>query len=314
MTLPPSPHRVADARPDNWASRWTPPALLPYVQIARWDRPIGAWLLFWPCAWGAGLAAVAARTGLPNFSDVVLFLAGAFAMRGAGCTWNDIVDRDIDGRVARTASRPLPSGRLTLAAAFAFLAAQLLVGLVILLQFNDFAVVVGLCAVLPIAIYPFMKRITWWPQAMLGICFSWGALMGWAAHLAGLGFAALLLYAGSIAWVIAYDTIYALQDIEDDALVGVHSTARLFGPRVRQGVLLFYGLAVAILAAALVVAGAGWAGWLGLAAFAAVLAWEIATLDPADPARCLALFKANSPAALVLFAGLTLDCAVRALG
>jgi 4-hydroxybenzoate polyprenyltransferase len=312
MSRSDSRQRVADADPGNWAWRWAPPALLPYVQLARWDRPIGAWLLFWPCAWSAALAAVAAGRGLPHFSDVVLFLLGAFAMRGAGCTWNDIVDRDIDARIARTASRPLPSGRVTLAGTIVFLAVQLLAGLAILLQFNDFAVVVGLCAMLPIAAYPFMKRITWWPQAMLGICFSWGALMGWAAYFGSLGWAAILLYLGSIAWVIAYDTIYALQDIEDDVMVGVHSTARLFGPRVRQGTALFYGLAVVILAAALLAAGAGWASYAGLIGFAAVLGWEVATLDPADPKRCLVLFKANSPAALILFAGLVLDRIVRA--
>jgi 4-hydroxybenzoate polyprenyltransferase len=233
-------------------------------------------------------------------------------MRGAGCTWNDLVDRDLDARVERTRSRPIPSGQVSVAQAAAFLLLQALVGLLVLLQFNRFTVICGFASLAVVAVYPFMKRITWWPQAMLGICFSWGALMGWAAYFGALGWAAILLYLGSIAWVIAYDTIYALQDIEDDVMVGVHSTARLFGPRVRQGTALFYGLAVVILAAALLAAGAGWASYAGLIGFAAVLGWEVATLDPADPKRCLVLFKANSPAALILFAGLVLDCIVRA--
>jgi 4-hydroxybenzoate polyprenyltransferase len=312
--MPPSPPpTVADAAPGNWADRWAPPALLPFVHLARWDRPIGAWLLFWPCAWSAALASDAARAALPDFWHIGLFLIGAFAMRGAGCTWNDIVDRDIDAKVARTASRPLPSGRIGLAGAFAFIAAQLAVGLLALLQLNGFAVVVGLCSMLPISIYPFMKRITWWPQAMLGICFSWGALMGWSAWYGRLDVPALVLYGASIAWVIAYDTIYALQDIEDDVLVGVHSTARLMDGRVRPLLVGFYGLASAGLGAALALIGAGPLAYAGLAGFAAVLGWEIVVLRPADPRHCLRLFKANSPAALILFLGMVADGLARSL-
>src|SRR5690348_9583868 len=203
--------RVADST-GNWVDRLAPVGIRPYLRLARLDRPIGSWLLLMPCWWSAGLAAVAARAPYPNPWHVVLFFIGAFVMRGAGCTWNDIVDRDIDAKVERTARRPIPSGQVGVKQALGFLVLQLVVALVVLQQFNLVAIVLGFVAILPVATYPFMKRITWWPQAVLGICFGWGALMGWAASEASLSGAANLLFLGSILWVIGYDTIYALQD------------------------------------------------------------------------------------------------------
>jgi 4-hydroxybenzoate polyprenyltransferase len=297
---------VADAAPGNLVDRFAPNWLKPFARLARWDRPIGAWLLFWPCALGAALAGIAAGAA-PRVDHIALFLIGSFAMRGAGCTWNDIVDRDIDARVARTASRPLPSGQVTTRAAAIFLALQLLIGLAVLVQFNGFAILVGFAAVLPVITYPFMKRITWWPQVNLGICFSWGVLMAWAAVFATIEAPALLFYLGSILWVIGYDTVYALQDVEDDVLAGVHSTALLFGRNVRGWLAGFYAAAVAALAAGLAAGGAGPLAYLGLILFAGHLAWQVTALAPQDPRLCLLIFKSNSLAALILFVFLSAD-------
>ena len=301
--------RVADST-GNWVDRWAPAVARPYLRLARFDRPIGAWLLLIPCWWSSGLAAIYARAGLPNIWHLVLFFVGAFVMRGAGCTWNDIVDRDLDGRVDRTRSRPIPSGQVSVAGAAAFLVVQALVGLAVLLQFNGFAIATGIASLAIVAIYPFMKRITWWPQIVLGLAFSWGALMGWAAAFGRLDVPALLLYAGSIAWVIAYDTIYAHQDREDDALIGIKSTARLFGPRTRPMLMMFDTAAIVLIGIAGAIAGGGVPFWLGLVVFAAHLAWQIARLDVGDPALCLALFKSNRDAGLILFAGMVLDAAL----
>jgi 4-hydroxybenzoate polyprenyltransferase len=302
--------RVADST-GNWVDRRAPARWRPYLRLARFDRPIGAWLLLVPCWWSSGLAAIAAGARLPNLWHLALFLVGAFAMRGAGCTWNDIVDRDLDGRVERTRSRPIPSGQVTLAAAAAFLVIEALVGLLVLLQFNLYAIATGIASLAIVAIYPFMKRITWWPQIVLGLAFSWGALMGWAATFGRLDAPALLLYAGSIAWVIAYDTIYAHQDREDDALIGIKSTARLFGDRTRPMLMLFDGVAVALIGIAGGLAGAGLPFLIGLAGFAAHLGWQIARLDIGDPELCLKLFKSNRDAGLILFAGMVIDAALR---
>ncbi len=306
------PGRVADST-GNWVDRRAPVWLRPYLQLARFDRPIGAWLLLMPCWWSAGLAAMAARAPLPNVAHVALFFVGAFVMRGAGCTWNDIVDRDLDAQVERTRSRPIPSGRVSVAQAAAFLLAQALVGLAVLLQFNRFTVMTGIASLAVVVVYPLMKRITYWPQIVLGLAFSWGALMGWPAWFGRLDPPAYLLYAGSIAWVIAYDTIYAHQDREDDVLIGVKSTALLFGPRTKPMLALFYALAVLLIGAAGSMAGAGVAFWLGLLAFAAHLAWQIVRLDIADPDDCLAVFKSNRDAGLILFAGMVADGLVRAM-
>src|SRR5882757_5338783 len=219
--------RVADST-GNWVDTLAPSWFRPYLRLARADRPIGAWLLLLPCWWSAALAAIATGQPIPDPSHLALFFVGAFVMRGAGCTWNDIVDRDLDAKVARTRSRPIPSGQVSVKAAAVFLVAQALVGLAVLLQFNRFTILVGISSLGIVAIYPLMKRFVSWPQLVLGLAFSWGALMGWAAVFSRLEAPALLLYAGSIAWVIGYDTIYAHQDREDDALIGVKSTARLF--------------------------------------------------------------------------------------
>jgi len=302
--------RVADA-PGNWVDRLAPPPLRPYLRLARFDRPIGAWLLLMPCWWSAGLAAVAAKAATPSPSHVLLFFIGAFVMRGCGCTWNDIVDRRIDAQVARTRSRPIPSGQVSLTGAVVFLMLQALIGLAVLLQFNGFAIATGIASLAIVAVYPFFKRITYWPQVVLGLAFSWGALMGWAATFGRLDLPALLLYAGSIAWVIGYDTIYAHQDREDDALVGLKSTALLFGARTKPILSIFYSAAVILIAMAGWIAGAGALFGLGLAAFAAHLAWQTWRLDIDDADRCLALFKSNRNAGLILFAGLVLDTGLR---
>src|SRR5438067_5217189 len=230
--------RVADAT-GNWVDSRAPQWSRPYLRLSRLDRPIGSWLLLMPCWWSAAIAAgVAHSIGQLPFV-LALFLIGAFAMRGAGCTWNDITDRDLDAKVERTRSRPIPAGQVSVTQAFVFLVAQALVGLAVLLQFNRFAVLTGIASLLIVAIYPFMKRITWWPQVFLGLAFSWGALMGFAVTFGRIDATALVLYGGSIAWVIGYDTIYAHQDAEDDALIGIKSTARLFGKRTRQALVVF---------------------------------------------------------------------------
>jgi 4-hydroxybenzoate polyprenyltransferase len=298
--------RVADSS-GNWVDSLAPAWTRPYLRLARADRPIGAWLLLLPCWWSAALAAIAAGEPRPNLAHLALFALGAVAMRGAGCTWNDLVDRDLDARVERTRSRPIPSGQVSVTAAAVFLVLQALVGFAVLLSFNRFAIAVGIASLVIIAVYPFMKRITWWPQVTLGLAFSWGALMGWAAAFGRLDPPALLLYAGAIAWVIGYDTIYAHQDREDDALIGIKSTARLFGERTRPALAGFYALAVVLLALALAAAGAGALGFIGLALFGAHLAWQVRRLDVNDPALCLKLFKSNRDAGLVLFAALVLE-------
>ena len=303
--------RVADAT-GNWVDTHAPLWSRPYLRLARLDRPIGSWLLLMPCLWSAALASALARdvSRLPII--IVLFLVGAFAMRGAGCTWNDITDRDLDAKVERTRSRPIPAGQVGVRQALAFLVAQALVGLAVLLQFNRFAIVAGIASLAVVAVYPFMKRITWWPQVVLGLAFSWGALMGFAVILGKIGAPALVLYAGSIAWVIGYDTIYAHQDTEDDALIGVKSTARLFGARTHRALIVFYSLAVILIGGAMRLSGVGPAGWIGLAVFAVHLGWQIARLDISDPAVCLRVFRSNRDAGLLLFAGLLVDALMRA--
>jgi 4-hydroxybenzoate polyprenyltransferase len=303
--------RVADAT-GNWVDTRAPSWSRPYLRLARFDRPIGSWLLLMPCWWSAALAAgVAHDVGqLPQV--IALFFIGAFVMRGAGCTWNDITDRDLDAKVERTRSRPLPAGQVSVKQALAFLVLLALIGLAVLLQFNRFAIITGIASLLIVAIYPFMKRITWWPQVVLGLAFSWGALMGFAVILGRIDLTALVLYAGSIAWVIGYDTIYAHQDAEDDALIGVKSTARLFGARTHLALAVFYSLAVVLIGVALVLGAAQWPAWIGLVAFALHLAWQIRTLDIRDPALCLRIFKSNRDAGLLLLAGLLVDAVMRA--
>jgi len=302
--------RVADAT-GNWVDTRAPLWSRPYLRLSRLDRPIGSWLLLMPCWWSAALAAgsIGDIGRLPL--NIALFFVGAFAMRGAGCTWNDITDRDLDALVERTRSRPIPAGQVNVPQAAAFLVVQALVGLAVLLQFNRFAVMTGIASLIIVAVYPFMKRITWWPQIVLGLAFSWGALMGFAVTLGRIDATALALYAGSIAWVIGYDTIYAHQDAEDDALIGVKSTALLFGARTRPALAAFYAAAVALIGVALRLAGAGLPAWIGLAAFALHLAWQIWRLQISDPALCLRIFHSNRDAGLLLFAGLLADAVMR---
>ncbi len=292
--------RVADAQKHSWVDNLAPPLVRPYLRLARLDRPIGFWLLFWPCAMSLALAGVASPALGFNYWSLLLFLAGAIAMRGAGCTFNDIIDQKIDRKVARTRSRPLPSGQVTRLQAMVFLLAQGLVGLVVLLQFNSFTVWLGVASLILVAIYPFMKRITWWPQLFLGLAFSWGAFVGWASEFGQLSLPPLLLYIGAVLWTIGYDTIYAMQDIEDDAMIGVKSTARLFGDNGRPLVALFYFGAFSLWVLAGWQAGAGIVFFAAMALPAALLFWQVITLKPDDPANCLVRFKANHYVGLAL--------------
>lgn len=303
----PKTDRVADADARNWVDRYAPQSWRPYLRMARLDRPIGYWLLFWPCAFSLALAAVARpQTGFSLYY-LLLFFIGAVAMRGAGCTLNDIVDRDIDDKVERTRSRPIPSGQVTVKHALVFLIAQCLVGLIVLLQFNDFTKVLGLSSLILVVIYPFMKRITYWPQLFLGLAFNWGALMGWAAMFGELHYPALYLYAGSIMWTIAYDTIYALQDREDDALIGVKSTARLFGKYAREISGAFYAGALILWWLAVDGAGVGQTFLMVAWVVPLLLLWQIVTLKPDDGQNCLVRFKANHWVGLALTLALYIE-------
>jgi 4-hydroxybenzoate polyprenyltransferase len=286
--------------------RLTPAFALPFVQLARLDRPIGWQLLLAPC-WQATALAGLALERAPNPWHLLLFLIGAIAMRGAGCTYNDILDRKLDAEVERTRNRPLPTGRVSVGAAAAFLVVQSLVGLAVLLCFNRFSVWLGIASLGVVAVYPLMKRVTSWPQAALGLAFSWGALMGWSATFASLAAAPILLYLSAFAWTIGYDTIYALQDARDDAIVGIRSTARLFGARARLGVGLFYAASAALAFAAIERAGGGAIALIGWLAFSAHLAWQVSRIEGADPAIALKLFLSNRDAGLILFAGIALQ-------
>jgi 4-hydroxybenzoate polyprenyltransferase len=297
---------LPDARPASLVLRLTPDFALPFIQLARLDRPIGWQLLLAPCWQATGLAGLALHRG-PNLAHLALFLVGAIAMRGAGSTYNDILDRRLDAGVERTRNRPLPAGRIGVRAAAAFLVAQALVGLAVLLTFNRFSIVLGIPSLAIVAIYPLMKRVTSWPQAVLGLAFSWGALMGWSATFAGLALAPVLLYLSAFCWTIGYDTIYALQDARDDAVVGIRSTARLFGRNARLGVILFYAAAAALALASILVVGGGPIAFLGWLAFAAHLAWQAAKIDGVDPAVALALFRSNRDAGFILFAAIALQ-------
>lgn len=295
---------VADAAPDNWVDRHAPESWRPWLRLSRADRPIGTWLLLLPCWWGVGLAMIADR---PGWFDLWIALActlGAFLMRGAGCTWNDITDRHIDDKVARTRSRPIPSGQVTVRGAVLWMVAQSLAGLVILLTLGKAAILLGVASLALVAIYPFAKRFTWWPQVFLGLAFNWGVLMAWAAHMGSLAPAPVLAWCAGIAWTIFYDTIYAHQDAEDDAMIGVKSTARLFGRDSRRWLLWFGAGAVALLVLAVLASGAqGLAlllACLGITAFAAHLAWQLRRFDMDDAQGCLRLFRSNRDAGLLI--------------
>jgi 4-hydroxybenzoate polyprenyltransferase len=307
LTVAPQPAaNLPDARPASLVMRLTPDFALPFVQLARLDRPIGWQLLLAPCWQATALAGLALHRG-PNLWHLALFLVGAVAMRGAGCTYNDILDRKLDAEVERTRNRPLPAGRVAIGAAAAFLAAQALVGLAVLLCFNRFSIWLGIASLGVVAVYPLMKRVTSWPQAALGLAFSWGALMGWSATFASLAWPAVLLYFSAFAWTIGYDTIYALQDARDDAIVGIRSTARLFGARARLGVGLFYAASAALALAAIGLAGGGAVALAGWLAFCAHLAWQVSRIEGADPATALKLFRSNRDAGFILFAGIAVQ-------
>jgi len=305
---------VADADRGNWVDRWAPLAWRPYARLARLDRPIGWWLLLWPCWWSAALAAVAAGAPYPNPWHLALFLVGAIVMRGAGCTYNDVVDRDVDAQVTRTRSRPIPSGQVSAKRAFAFAVALSFVGLAVLLQFNWPTIFVATGSLVVVAAYPFAKRITDWPQMVLGLAFSWGAFLGWTAVFGRLDWAPVVLYVAAILWTVGYDTIYAHQDRRDDAIVGVRSTARLFGRYTKLSIGGLFVATVVALAVAFALVGAGWPAYLGLAAFAVHLVWQVVTLDEDDPARCLMLFRSNRIAGWLPFLGLVADAGLRAAG
>ena len=272
-----------------------PQPIRDYALLARFDRPIGWWLLFWPCAWGVLLAG-----GEKRWELILWLLAGSIAMRSAGCVYNDIVDADLDARVARTAARPVASGAVSKRAAWVWLFALCLIGLVVLLQLRWQAQAVALASLALVAAYPFMKRITWWPQAWLGLVFSWGALVGWVEVRGDFLTAMTALYAGSICWVIGYDTIYALQDREDDALVGIRSSALRLGGKVRIGVAAFYTAAVAAWAVAFWLLRENWLALAALAPMAVHLGWQVATLDPEDGGNALSRFRSNRFAGLLM--------------
>jgi len=307
-----NPDTVADAPRGNWVDTWAPAPMRPYLRMMRADRPIGTWLLLWPCWWSAALAAVAAGDGAPNLWHLALFAIGAFVMRGAGCVYNDVVDKDIDGAVARTRSRPLPSGQVSVTAAKAFMLGLAFTGFLVLIQFNPFTIVLGIASLGIVAIYPFMKRITYWPQVVLGLAMSWGALIGWAAVFGRLDLAPVLLYAGCIAWTIGYDTIYAHQDKEDDALIGLKSTALRFGARTKPWLVMFYGVALGTITAAGVLAGGGLLFMAGVALGALHLGWQIITLNVNDGDNCLKRFRANRDFGAIIFIALLAEAALSA--
>ncbi len=306
----PNQHRVADAAAANWFDQIAPDWARPYGHLARFDRPFGAWLLLFPCWWSQALAEMQLGHVVLNFWYLILFAIGAFVMRGVGCTYNDIIDREYDRRVARTASRPIPSGRVTVLQAFLFAVGLSLVGLVVLLQFNRFTIFLGIASLGFVAAYPFAKRYTHWAQLILGLTFKWGALVGWAAVMGSLSIAPMLLYAGSILWTIGYDTIYAHQDKEDDAMLGLKSTALLFGTHTREAVGVLYFGAVLLWMIAVWLAGGSWLVVVALALVAAHMTWQVVTLDITNAANCLERIKSNRVVGWLFFLGLVAEMLV----
>ncbi|HEX4183782.1 MAG TPA: 4-hydroxybenzoate octaprenyltransferase [Caulobacteraceae bacterium] len=298
MTTP-----LPDAAPTNWVDRHAPLSLRPWLKLGRFDRPVGIWLLMLP-GWQSIALAAAMHGAWPDPRLLAEFLVGATLMRAAGCAFNDIVDRDIDAKVARTAARPIASGQISVAQAWAFIAACSLISLGLLLTMGPLAIALGAASLALVAAYPFMKRITWWPQAWLGLTFNWGALLGFAAASGTLQAPALLLYASGVFWTLGYDTIYAVQDLEDDALAGVKSSARRLGANAPQGVLAFYMIAVALVLSCGDIAGLGPVLPFVIVVYGAHLAWQARRLSLDDPASALALFKSNRDAGLILFLGL----------
>ncbi|WP_424928469.1 4-hydroxybenzoate octaprenyltransferase [Amaricoccus tamworthensis] len=312
----PSDGRVADATTGNWVDRLAPEFSRPYLRLSRADRPIGTWLLLIPCWWAIFVAAMADPDGL-GLWDAWLFLGcgiGAFLMRGAGCTWNDLTDQDFDAKVARTRSRPLPSGQVSPKQAFAWMCIQSLIAFCILLTFPAAAIWLGVLSLGLVAIYPFAKRFTWWPQIFLGLAFNWGAFLAYAAHDGTLGWPAPALYLAGIAWTLFYDTVYAHQDKEDDALIGVKSTARLFAEKTKAWLLGFQILATAMLTLAVFLTGTTplsmGIALIGVAGFFLHLSWQLRTLDMDNPDNCLMLFRANRDPGLIAMLGFFLAALV----
>ena len=301
---------IADAPPSNWVDRWAPESWRPYLRLGRFDRPIGAWLLLFPCWWSQTLAQIAAGETFLNFGYLVLFAIGALSMRAAGCAYNDYIDRDIDAKVHRTANRPIPSGRVSPEAALVFVAAMACIGLAVLLNFNWFTIWLAISSLLIVAAYPFAKRVIPYPQLVLGFAFSWGALVGWAAVKGSLGLPALALFTGCVFWTIGYDTIYAHQDKEDDALLGLGSTALKFGDNTVSTVGALYGLAAIFWLVAGALAGAHLVYFLAVALVFLQMSWQVATLDIDDSANCLRRFQSNRDVGVAVFLGLVADKAL----
>ena len=291
----------SDIHRGDWVDRYSPAPLRPYLRLARLDRPIGTWLLLLPCWWSMALANVAQPGTLPDTRLMGLFALGALVMRGAGCTLNDLVDREYDGRVARTATRPIPSGDVSVKQAVIFLVLQLLIGLVVLIQFNGFAIALGVSSLALVALYPFAKRFTYWPQLVLGLTFNWGALLGWAAVRGSLDWPAVVIYVAGVCWTLGYDTIYAHQDKEDDILIGVKSTALKFGDATRGWLILFYASATVLIGFGVFLTHPAFP-FYGIAMLGvAHLVWQIISVDIDDPVKCLIIFKSNRDFGLILF-------------
>ena len=316
MTRPPIQGKgaqVSDAGARNLVDRFAPASLLPYLRLARFDRPIGFFLLAFPCFWSVSLAARSLSEPYPDPWLIFLFAVGAIAMRGAGCTYNDLIDREIDAKVARTRSRPLPSGQVSPRGAFIFMLLLCLIGLAVLLSFNSYTIWLGLGVLPVVALYPFVKRFSHWSQAVLGLAFNWGALLGWPAVLGRLDWPAVVLYAGAVFWTIGYDTIYAHQDREDDDLIGLKSTALKFGRTTKPWLAFLYGVAFLAIAAAGIMANAGTAFLLGMLAAAAQLAWQVTTLNIDDPENCLTRFRSNRDFAAIVLGAILIDMALAAI-
>jgi len=317
--MPPDPQQsersstVADAPPGNWADRYAPEYARPYLRLARLDRPIGVWLLLLPCWWAVGLAEVALERAYPSPWLLLLFALGAVVMRAAGCAYNDYVDRDYDAQMPRTASRPIPSGQVAPSEALAFAAICALLGLLVLIQFNAFTIKLGVASLLIVAVYPFLKRYTYWPQIALGLAFNWGALVGWSAVTGSLELPAILLYCGSVLWTMGYDTIYAHQDKEDDLMLGLKSTAIRFGENTMTWVGGLYAGAVVLWLLAGLFAGTHLIYFAAVVLASLQMAWQVMTLDIADPQNCLRRFRSNRDVGLVIFLGLVADMALSRL-
>ena len=296
---------ASDIRSGDWVDRTLPPPAIPYARLMRLDRPIGTWLLLLPCWWGTLAAAgVAGTDGLELLRLVVLFGIGALVMRGAGCTINDLWDRRIDQKVARTRTRPIASGVISIPQALTFLALQMLIGLGVLLQLGERAIELGLAVVALIVVYPLMKRVTFWPQLFLGLAFNWGVPVGWASVTGGLGWPVLAFYVAGVFWTLGYDTVYAHQDKRDDAMIGVKSSALLLGASSRFWISGFYATTTGLLALGCWLAGLGWPAWLGVAGIALHFAWQSRSMDLDNPVDCLRIFKSNRNAGLIFCAGL----------